>query len=151
MIKKMTETERAASFSHWQDESDYNRMTERYSDRKAIGNEALAKRKALDDIKAENPFYHRAAVSAEMAQMRYDMALIVEENKRLREMIETIGYLHQRMEVVYGAYSHVKMLADKSRIDYALIAKGIEDVLKLKKELTHEITARSSRPDGEES
>jgi len=141
----------APADDYWQNAYQYRMMTAKYEDLKAISDEVRNKKKALEEISADNPFYHRAAVSAEMAQMREDMSLIVHENKRMRDMIETIGDLHQRMSVLYGAYDHVKMLADRSRIDYALIAKGIETIIKLKEELTNEITQTRTRPNGKES
>lgn len=144
----ITEEMKEASFEHWQDDAGYQRMLLQYGDRKAMSHEARNKRKALESMNTENPFYHRSAASAEMAQMRLDMAYIVEENKKLREMIETIGFLHQRVDVVYGAYAHMKMLADKSRIDYAMTESAIKDILKLKKELTNEVEHRRDKPDG---
>lgn len=133
---------------YWIDKTSYDCMLSKYSDRKAIGDEAIKKRKALEDIKTVDEFYHRLEFSAELAQMRWDMAFIVEENKRLHEIIETVGWLHQRMDVVYGAYSHIKMLADKSRIDYAATESCLKQVLKLKKEFEDEIKQRSNKPDG---
>lgn len=138
------------SDDYWQNAYAYTLMVAKYEDLKAIAKEARDKRKALDDIKADNPFYHRATASAEMAQIREDMALIVAENKRMHDMIDTIGDLHQRLSVVYGAYDHVKMLAERSRIDYAAISQGLQDITKLKQELQNEINERSPRPDGTE-
>jgi hypothetical protein len=135
----------------FQDENAAKLVAMKYEDRKALTAEALAKRKALQDIDDKNPFYHRAAVSCEMADMRCDMAYLILENKRLRELVEPIGWILQRIDILEGAYGHVKMLAESSRIDYGHIAKGLKEIIKLREELKNEIIKASDRPDGYES
>lgn len=135
----------------FQDESNYNFIKLKYADRNALGDEAIAKRKALADIAAENPFYHRAAVSAELAQMRYEMAYIVAENNKLREMIGTISWLHEQLSLTQGAYAHTKMLAERNRIDYALFKSGMDRIVKLKEEFDNVLKQGCQKPDSKES
>lgn len=110
-------------FWSFRDESFYNFLKHKYSDRQKLSQEAEDKRKALDKMKDGDPLYHRCAVSAEMASLRVDMAYIVDRNNKLEEMIETISFLHQRVDILEGAYSHTKMMAETCRIDYGLISK----------------------------
>lgn len=113
------------------DEAFYAFMKEKYKDRQRLSTEAEQKRKAAEKMKDTDPHFHRMAMSAEMAQLRLDMAYIVDRNNQLEEMIGTVEYLHQRVGIVEGAYSHTKMLAETCRIDYALISKGLTDIKKL--------------------
>lgn len=123
------------TFWTYEDQSNLDYLELRYADRKKLGEEAISKRKALKDIASDNPFYQRAAMSAELAAMRWDMAYIVAENKKLRMMIGTIDWLHTQVNILMGAYSHVKMLAEKCRIDYGLINSGLTQIIKLKEEI----------------
>lgn len=143
--------DKVPEFWSFQDETNYLFLQSRYKDRKAIGDEAGEKRKAVKNMDTDNPFYHRAAVSAEMAAMRYDMAYIVAENKKLRDYINTISWLHEQVGVLQGAYAHTKRLADLARIDYTLIETGLKMINKLKEELQNGTTQRSNEADGTES
>lgn len=104
----------------WRDEADIwwcfrddkmNTLLEnKYADRKKLAEEAEQKRQAVEKMDAANPLYHRAAVSSEMAQMRFEMAYIIDKNRQLAQYIETIEYLHQRVGILEGAYGHLKLL-----------------------------------------
>lgn len=121
----------------FQDQSNYLSLKSRYSDRKNLGEEAIAKRKALKEMPADSPLYQRAAVASEMASMRWDMSYIVAENEKMREMASTISWLHEQLSITQGAYAHVKMLAERSRIDYSAIKKGLKQISQLTEELTN--------------
>lgn len=126
----------------YSDNTEYGHIQWRYRDRAAIGEEFLAKRKSFEKMSTDDPFYHRAAVSVEMAQMRYDMAYIVGMNNKMQEYINTISFLHDQVGVLQGAYAHIKLLAEKARIDYAIsettmtaIDAGLKTINKLKEDL----------------
>lgn len=138
-----------AYWSH-QDSVEYDYIRMRYTDRKALLHEMANKKKALASINPDNPQYHRIAFSAEMARLRADMAYIVGENDNMRELVDTIRDLHDQMGILRGAYSHVKLLADRSQMDYKLITKAIDEMLKLKREITNAATKRSDGTDGQE-
>lgn len=121
-----------------QDNSNYLALKSRYGDRKKLGDDAIAKRKALKDMAADNPLYQRTSVASEMAAMRWDMSYIVAENERMREHCSTISWLHEQLSIVQGAYAHTKMLAEKSRIDYAVVDAGLKMITKLQQELENE-------------
>lgn len=137
-------------FSAWQDEVEYAHIKLEYEDRKALYHEARNKQKALEETTPDNPLYHRIAVSAEMARMRLHMAYMLNENKKLTQMIGSISWLHEQVAILQGAYGHIKMLAATVRIDYDAIAKGLSVIAKLKEELTNAVKPRSDKPDGAE-
>lgn len=135
----------------YQDEANYAAMQDKYKDRQKLCDEANAKRAALKDMTSDNPFYHRAAVSAEMAQMRWEMAYIVAENQRLREMVGTIDWLHQQVSVLTGAYGHVKMLAETAKMEYGQAAKVVKlwlDTIMKNKGENNGTTSGSNKVDG---
>lgn len=121
-------------FWSFRDESFYSFLKHKYSDRAKLMAEAEEKRKAVDKMKDGDPLYHRCAVSAEMASLRVDMAYIVDRNNKLEEMIETISFLHQRVDILEGAYSHTKMMAETCRIDYGLVQRLYDKLKPLLKE-----------------
>lgn len=139
--------------SYWghQDTVEYSYIRLRYQDRKALLEEMAHKKKVFDATKPADPHYQRIAMSSEMARLRADMAYIVGENDNMRELIDTMRDLHDQMGILRGAYSHVKLLADRSQIDYKLIHKAIEEMLKLKGEITNGTTKRSDGADGQKS
>lgn len=146
-------TDESAEGDAWNyaDEQEYGYVKLRHADRQKLLDEMANKKKALKDIGPDNPLYHRIAVSAEMARMRADMAYIVARNDKLEELLGTVSFLHQRLDIVEGAYSHVKMLAEASRIDYAQGAKALLEIKRIKEELTNAVTKTSHQPDGEKS
>lgn len=139
------------SFWNWQDEVESSNINMRYSNRQRMLNDAIKKKKAFQDTTPDNQLYHRIAVSAEMARMRVDMAYLIAENIHLKGQIGTIRWLHDQLGILQGAYAHNKMLAEQARIDYAKIAKGLEDIGKLKEGLLNEVKQRNNKPDGAES
>lgn len=140
-----------ASFWQHQDSVEYNYIRLRYANRKELLDEMAHKKKVLNATKETDPHYQRIAMSAEMARLRADMAYIVGENDNMRGLIETMRDLHDQMGILRGAYSHVKLLADDSKMSYSLIAKGLSEIIKLKGEFTNGSTQRSDRTDGQES
>lgn len=135
----------------FQDEANYAAMKDKYKNRKKLCDEMDAKRKAFKDMAPDNPFYHRAAVSAEMAQMRWEMSYIVAENERLRGMIETIDWLHQQVSILQGAYGHVKMLAETAKFEYGNAAKVVQlwiETITKKRGASNETAPRSNETDG---
>ena len=106
------------------------------------------KEKAFKDVNPKDHMYHRMAVSAEMAKLRVDMAYIVDRIAKMETVIAATARLHQRVDILEAAYGYQKMLAEKSRIEYALIAKGLEDIKKLKEELSNEAKQSSNGTDG---
>ena len=105
------------------DEQFYTFLKHKYADRRQLKADAEEKRKAAEKmIDGKDPHYHRMAVTAEMAQLRLDMAYIIDKNNKLEQYIETIEYLHQKVGVLEGAYGYVKMLAENLRIDYSRIS-----------------------------
>ena len=134
----------------WQDEVEYNHLKLRYSNRKELSQQAQDKYKALKDVVPRDPMYHRMAVSAEMASLRVDMAYIVDKNNKLEEMLGTVAFIHQRLDILEGSYSYIKMLAEGGRIDYATLTRIVKDIEKLKEEQINAIKQRSDRPDGAE-
>ena len=132
----------------YQDEIEYNHLKLKYGNRKELHEEAANKRKALRDCEPDNPLYHRIAVSAEMAAMRVDYAYIVARNIRLEEMLGTVSFLHQRLDILEGSYGYMKMLAEGGRIDYATLTRLIRDVEKLKQELSNGAESGSKEPHG---
>lgn len=138
------------AFRKWSfgEEANYNFIKERYKNRQKIGEEALSKKKAFEKMKADDPLYTRAAVSAEMAQMRWDMAYMVAMNERMREYVESLDFVHQQISILSGAYQHTKLLADDARINYARIHKGLKLIETLTEELQNGITKASNGTDG---
>lgn len=107
-------------FWAYSDENFYSFMRNKYSNRANLAKEADDKRKALEKMKDDNPLYHRMAAGAEMAQLRLDMAYIIDKNTKLEQFIETIGYLHQRVDILEGAYGHLKLLFETCKIQATL-------------------------------
>lgn len=140
----MLELDKDDDVAAWKyaDNTEYTHIKWRYRDRPAIGEEFAAKRKSFEKMSTDDPFYHRAAVSVEMAQMRYDMSYIVAMNNKMQEYINTISFLHDQVGVLQGAYAHIKLLAEKARIDYAIsestmkaIDAGLKMITKIKEDL----------------
>ena len=134
----------------YQDEVEYKHIKMRYSDRRALLDEATAKQKAFDSCTPKNPLYHRIAVSAESAKLRVDMAYMVDRMTKLEELLSTVSFLHQRLDILEGSYSYIKMLAEGGRLDYATLTRIVKDIEKLKEEQANAITQRSDRPHGAE-
>jgi hypothetical protein len=103
-----------------QDDQFYDFLKRKYQDRQKLSIECEEKRKALEKTKETDALYHRMAVSAEMAQLRLDMAYIVDKNTKLEQYVETIGYLHTRLDIVEGAYGHLKLLFETCRLQSAI-------------------------------
>ena len=140
-----TEKEMAWSF---EDEVEYDYIKLRYSDRKKLSERALETRKAAKDIDQANPLYHRIAVTAEMAKLRCDMAYMVDRMEQLQATIGAMSYIHQQVDILTAAFGYQKMLGEKARIDYGLIAKALKEVEQLKVELSNGTQPRSQNPDG---
>ncbi len=105
------------------DERHYQFIARKYHDRRKLAAEADEKRKLADKSETingkPNPQHPRLCVEAEMAQMRYDMAYMVDKNTQLEQYIETIEFVHQRLGILEGAYGHIKTLVMGSRMDYS--------------------------------
>jgi len=103
-------------FWAFSDEQFYSFLKRKYHDRAKLASEAEAKRKALEKVKDSDPMYHRMAASAEMAALRLDMAYMIDKNTKLETFLETIGYMHTRLDIVEGAYGHLKLLFEQCRL-----------------------------------
>lgn len=137
-----------AVFWKYADEMEYTYIKERYSDRKSLMEEASNKLKAFKETEPNSRMYHRIAVSAEMAKMRVDMAYVIDKNTKLEEMLGTVAFLHQRIDILEGAYSHIKIVAEKCRIEYGVMASMLKDMKKLREDMTNEVKQRSDVTDG---
>ena len=109
------------------DEGYYSFLKIKYQDRAKLSQEAQEKRKACDSM-GDSPHRHRMSVEADMATMRLDMAYILDRNNQLEQYLETIEFLHQKVGILEGAYSHVKLIAENCRNNYDIL------LAKLKKE-----------------
>ena len=124
----------------WQmrDENMYAFIERKYHDRQALSDQAEAARKLAEKSQTiegnPNPQYPRLLIEADIAQMKLEMAYVLDKNAQLAQYIDTLEFLHQRVGVLEGAYAHIKMLAETCRIDYALISKAVEFVKKFKQE-----------------
>lgn len=98
------------------DEQFYDFLKMKYSDRKKLSDIAEEKRKSAEKMKDDNPLYHRAQVSAEMASLRLDMAYIVDRNNQLEQYLATVEFLHQKVGVLEGAYGYLKMMLETCRL-----------------------------------
>ena len=134
----------------YHDDVEYNHLKLRYHDRKKLSEEALNKKRAFKDVTPDNPFYHRIAIAAEMAAMRVDMAYILDRNNKLEEQLSTVAHLHQRMDILEGCYSYIKMLVERSRIYYAQITEALEYITKFRGEKANAVEQRNNQPDGAE-
>lgn len=107
------------------DENHYTFIARKYEDRAKLHQDAESKRKAAEKMEAKNdPHYHRMRVEADMAQMRYEMAYLVDKNAQLQRIIDPLEYVFQRVSILEGAYSHIKLLAETVQADYNLLAKS---------------------------
>lgn len=126
------------------DEEQYQFLEKKYGDRRSLYEGAVHARKQADRSETidgqPNPHHRRLVLEAEMAQMRYEMAYVIDKNKFLSQFIETIEFLHQRVGLVEGAYHHVKLLAETARIDYHAVAKGLTEIKKLKEQYNETAT-----------
>lgn len=109
------------------DESYYSFLKHKYKDRAKLSQEAEDKRKAADAM-VGSPHHLRMTVEADMASMRLDMAYIVDRNNQLEQYLETVEFLHQKVGILEGAYSHIKMLAEVCRNDYVDFAKKLKQL-----------------------
>lgn len=134
----------------YKDEVEYNHIKLRYSDRKNLLDEATAKQKAFEKTTPENPLYHRIASSAESAKLRVDMAFMVDRMNKLEELLSTVSFLHQRLDILEGSYGYIKMLAEGGRIDYATLTRIVKDIEKLKEEQINALSKTSKEPHGAE-
>ena len=120
------------------DERQYKFMEQKYHDRHKLFNEAEAARKLADKSQTidgkPNPQYPRLCMEAEMANMRYEMAYIIDKNTQLSAIIETIAFMHQRVDILEGAYGHMKLMAETCKIDYSLVADALKSIKKLKEQ-----------------
>lgn len=120
------------------DEGQYQFMARKYADRQKLSKEYEEKRKLADKSETidgkPNPQHPRIRLEADMAQMRYEMAYILEKNSMLSEQIGILVQLFERVSLLEGAYHHTKMLAENCRIDYAAIAEGLKFFHTFKKE-----------------
>lgn len=123
--------ERAALWT-FRDEATYAFLEQKYRDREKLGEEYAAARKLAEKSQTvdgkPNPMLPRLEMQADMAQMKLEMSYIIDRNSQLQQHIETIGYLHDRVGILEGAYGHTKMLAETCRIDYVL-TKGLHEKL----------------------
>lgn len=120
------------------DEGQYQFMATKYGDRKRLSEEYEAKRKVADKSETiegkPNPQYPRIRLEADMAQMRYEMAYILDKNKQLSEQVEALTWLYQRVDILEGAYGHMKLLAETTRIDYHAVKSMMQKLQPLIKE-----------------
>ena len=106
------------------DEQHYSFLQHKYGNRRQLKDDDEEKRKAAEKMAdGKDPHYHRMAVTAEMAQLRLDMAYIIDKNNKLEQYIETIEYLHQRVGILEGAYGHLKLLGENMKFDYSRISE----------------------------
>jgi len=117
------------------DQANYDFMKLRYQSRTALLDEAIKKRKVLADSNPSDPYYHRYAVSAEVADMRSDLAHFMKKIEIMEANVETLDWIHQQVDILQGCYAHQKMLAEKCRIDYGVVDLMLRQVTKLTKEL----------------
>ena len=88
--------------------------------------------KLLKDGKP-NPHYPRLQLEADMAQTRFDMAFIVAKNVEMQRKLEMFEQLFERISILEGAYSHVKLIATNAKIDYDLVRNGLKKIEELTK------------------
>lgn len=138
MTDNANESGLAAYAWSMRDEGQYQFMAKKYAERKKLADEFDVKRKLADKSETidgkPNPQYPRIRLEADMAQMRYEMAYIVEKNAMLSEQVQIMGNLFQRVDILEGAYGHMKLLAEGCRIDYTEIAKALKILKPLLKE-----------------
>lgn len=114
----------------FRDEQMHTLLENKYADRKRLATEAEQKRQAVEKMEATNPLYHRAAVSSEMAQMRFEMAYLIDKNRQLAQYIETIEYLHQRVGIIEGAYGGLKLLLETANMQNTIRKRQPEEPAK---------------------
>lgn len=133
--------ERAALWN-FRDEATYAFLEQKYRDREKLGAEYDAARKLADKSQTidgkPNPQHPRLALEADMAQLKLEMAYIIDRNSQLQQYIATLEYLHERVGILEGAYGHTKLLAETCRIDYALVKDALDKIHKFLKEQKHD-------------
>lgn len=136
-----------------QDEGQYQFLQRKYHDRRTLSKEATAARKLADKSETVNgqPNAHhpRLVLVADMAQVRCDMAYVMDKNRQLEEQITALSWLHQRVDILEGAYGHIKMLAETCRIDYASVLKAMKIIEAFNKE--HQNAKEKPASDGGKS
>lgn len=137
---------------NFRDEATYAFLEQKYRDREKLGAEYNEARKLADKSQTidgrPNPQHPRLVLEADMAQIKLEMAYIIDRNGQLQQYIETLEYLHQRVGILEGAYGHTKMLAENCRIDYGLTKAMHDKINKAIKEREDE--KNSGQPTGPE-
>lgn len=128
----MTHGEEEAWAWSMRDEGQYQFLRHKYHDRKGLADDCAQKRKLADKSETvdgkPNPEHPRLQMHAEMAQLRYEMSYIVDKNAQLETQIEALSYLCQRVDILEGAYGHVKLVAETAKVDYSLVAKALKSI-----------------------
>lgn len=88
--------------------------------------------------------YERLRLIADMAATRYDMAYIVEKNMALEQRFHEVFDLVERVSILEGAYSYLKMLSESARIAFINAGDLLKTVYK-NKEQKHENDTTSGK------
>lgn len=101
----------------------------KYADRQKLAEDWHEKRKLADKSQTiagkPNPQYPRLIVEAEIAQTRFDMAYLVAKNQQLEQQIMMLNDLHQRVSILEGAYTYLRMLAETAKLAFESAMKTI--------------------------
>lgn len=108
-----------------QDERQYDFIRQKYADRRALMEQAAEARKKADSSQTvdgkPNPKHPALVLQADMAQLRFEMAYVVDKNNHLEAQVNILADLSQRVSILEGAYSHVKMVAETCRNYYHMV------------------------------
>lgn len=106
-----------------QDEAQAQFLPMKYKERDALGADWQAKRKLADKNRLRedgtpNPHHPRLVMEAEMANMRYDMAYVIEQNRRLQEQANILMSLFDRVGMLEGCYGYLRQAFDCVKSQY---------------------------------
>ena len=88
-------------------------MRSQYADRKALCEAYVEKKKAARSAKG-TPQEYKANLEEEIATLRYHMSFLLEKFDILNCMIGPMEEMYNRMSLLEGAYSHLKLVAQNT-------------------------------------
>lgn len=116
-----------------EDQANAEFLALKYQNRKQLGDDWTEKRKLAEMSKTKedgkpNPLYPRLAMEAEMARMAFDMAYVIQINENLKQQVEILSSLYERVGLLEGAYSYLRQSTDYVKQQHKdMMLKNIEE------------------------
>lgn len=109
-------------------------LKHKYQDRKILKEDHTAKKKIAEGQRLldgkPNPQAPRLRLEADLAETRYEMSLIIHRNQVIERKLDMLEGLFERLALVEGAYSHLRLKSELANIDLLAAKKLYEKMTK---------------------